>query len=120
MSSFVDAASMMLGPKPGTATATDTRPPQRISGTGATEATLPTAALMTGAMATMTIGAAAVRYRLTNATGLSTQVATTDPILPAYGRLDWLVEADTRVPYLEAADGSSAFEAHVWTSSPRV
>lgn len=114
---YTQIASSMIGPRPGTASATDTSPPQRLAGTGTAEATV-TYPLAHNRMATILVGATAVRFRLANATGLSTQVATTDPILPAYGRYDWLVESDyTDCPYLEAADGAAAYEAHVFTSS---
>lgn len=117
MSSNVEKmAAAVIGPHPGSATATDTRPPQHIADTGTTEATVEHG-LIVGRMATLLVGAEPVRFRLASAAGLSTQVATTDPSLPAYGRHDWLVEAGTRFPYLEAEDGSSAYEAWAFTSS---
>lgn len=116
MSDFNATACSMCGPGPGTASATDTRPPQRISGTGTTEGTA-THGLAVGRMATLLVGNTAVRFRLASAAALATQVATTDPVLGANARYDWLVESDTRFPYIEAGDGVAAFEAWVWTSS---
>lgn len=116
MSDFTETACAMCGPAPGTASATDTRPPQRVSGSGVGEGTA-THGLAVGKMATLIIGAVPVRFRLAGAFALANQVATTDPVLPANGRHDWLVESDTRWPYLEAADGVATFEAWVWSSS---
>lgn len=113
---YSQIADSMIGPHPGSASATDSRPPQRIANTGTTEATV-TYPLVAGRMATILVGAAAVRFRLASAAGLTTQVATTDPIIPAYGRFDWLVEDNTDFPYLEAADGAAAYEAWAFTSS---
>jgi hypothetical protein len=116
MSAYDDIAASVVGPHPGSASASDTRPPQRVNGTGTTEATVGQP-LNLGRMATLLVGATAVRFRLARGTGLTTQVATTDPIIPAYGRYDWLVEPETCCPYVEAADGASAYEAWAWTSS---
>lgn len=88
--------------------------PQQIAGTGATAAGN-TTALTSGRMATMLVGAAAVRMLF--ASSNTGNVAATDPILPAYGRFDWFVEPSTAFVRLEAADGAAAFEASVWTSS---
>lgn len=87
---------------------------QQLSGTGATGVEN-TTALRDGCMATLLNGATAIRFRVGTGT---IEADTTDPILAAYGRLDWLVTAgvDDRVS-VQAADGASAFEAHVWTSS---
>lgn len=89
----------------------------RLANTGTTEDSN-AAKLPEGAMATILVGAAAVRFSLRATLAAATQVATTDPIIPAYGRFDWTVTPDTTVIYVEAADGSSAYEAWVWSSSP--
>lgn len=104
--------------------AADVRPPsgasgataaQRLAGTGATGAEN-TTALAGGEMATLLVGATAVRVRWGGSS--SVEADTTDPILPAYGRFDWMVDAaaDDFVS-VQAADGTSSFEAWVWTSS---
>lgn len=90
---------------------------QRLAGTGAT-ADANTTGLAAGEMATLLVGAAAVRFAFaaTEAAAI-TAASTTSPILPAYGRLDWLVSDRDTFVAVEAADGAAAYEAHVWTSS---
>lgn len=90
--------------------------PARISGTGGTGASH-TTALQLSAMATLLVGATAVRVRFGTTEAVAAATATTDPILPAYGRIDWFVDTTTCFVGCEAADASSAYEAHVWTSS---
>lgn len=108
------AMSTMLGsPNAGTAP----RKAQRIAGTGATAAGH-TTALTTGAPATLLVGAASVRFMLTETNAGTT--ASTDILLPAYGRYDWVADTGTQFARLVAGDGSSAFEAWVWTSGPQV
>jgi hypothetical protein len=88
---------------------------QRLSGTGTTGVENATA-LTVGEMATLLVGATAVRFGMGSSAGAA-EASATGPILPAYARLDWLVsERDTFVS-VEAADGAASFEAHVWTSS---
>lgn len=103
--------------------AADVRPPsgasgataaQRLAGTGGTGAENATA-LTIGEMATLLVGAAAVRVAWGSSS--SVEAATTGPILPAYGRFDWMVSSLDCFVSVEAADGSSPYEAHVWTSS---
>jgi hypothetical protein len=91
---------------------------QRLAGTGTTGDANVTA-LTAGAMATLVVGAAAVRFDFgVNEAAAITAASATSPILPAYGRLDWFVEAGRdQFIAVEAADGASAYEAHVWTSS---
>lgn len=86
----------------------------RLAGTGTTEATN-TTALGAGCLATVMVGAAAIRINFGSVTGPT--VATTDLIVPAYGRFDWTVEAESCFVSIEAADGAAAYEAWVWTSS---
>lgn len=104
----------------------DCRPPSgsffptsglRLAGTGTTEAAT-TAALTKSEMATLLVGAVAIRFKHSGSAQSAGAVATTDPILGAYTRYDWMVqdEADDFVA-IEAADGTSAYEAWVWTSS---
>ncbi len=88
---------------------------QQIAGTGSTAAGH-TTGLTVGCMATLIVGATPV-YALWASTNAG-NVATTDVILGAYSRFDWMVEAATAFVRLEAADQSSAFTASVWTSSP--
>lgn len=92
------------------------RAAQRLANTGTTESHNSTL-LALNEMATIMVGAAAIRVSFRAATAGATQVATTDPIIPAYGRFDWLVTPLTACVYVEAADGSAAYEAHVWSSS---
>lgn len=87
---------------------------QRLSGTGATGAENSTA-LTAGEMATLLVGATAVRVRW--GSSASVEADTTDPILAAYARFDWMVSSSDTFVSVQAADGSSSFEAHVWTSS---
>lgn len=89
----------------------------RLAGTGTTE-DHNTTALNIGEMATLYVGNVAVRVSFRSATGGSTQVATTDLVVGANDRFDWLVKPQTRVVYVEAADGSSAYECWVWQSNP--
>lgn len=104
--------------------AADMRPPsggsaptsaQRLSGTGGTGAENSTA-LKGGEMATLLVGATAVRVAWGGSS--SAEASTTGPILGAYSRFDWMVTTgvDDWVS-VEAADGAATFEAHVWTSS---
>lgn len=86
----------------------------RLAGTGTTEATN-TTALGPGCLATLMVGAEAIRINFGAATAPT--VATTDLIVPAYGRFDWTVEAQSCFVSIEAADGAAAYEAWVWTSS---
>jgi hypothetical protein len=87
---------------------------QQLSGTGGTGAENATA-LTVGQMATLLIGATAVRIAF--GSSASVEAGTTDPILPAYGRFDWYVSTADCFVSVQAADASSAYEAHVWTSS---
>lgn len=104
----------------------DVRPPsgasaptadQRLAGTGTTEATNATA-LTSGAMATLKVGAVAVRVAFLGSAGGGSAVVATDLALSPYDRIDWIVQSgkDAHVA-IEAADGTSAYEAWVWTSS---
>lgn len=86
---------------------------QRLAGTGTTEDHNDTA-LTVGQMATLIVGAAAVRVVWGAA---AATVATTSLILGANQRFDWLVSALDTVVSVEAADGSAAYEAWVWNSS---
>lgn len=117
MSQRVDQAAQMLGPDPSAGAATDPRRPQRLANTGTTESSNANA-LVENTMATYLNGGTAVRFRFSGKTGQAAQVAATDPIIPPYGRFDWTVEGGTRVLYIEAADSASAYEGHVWQSSP--
>lgn len=95
---------------------TGVRIAQRLGNTGTTEANNATA-LTVGSMATLVVGATSIRISMRTATGGASQVATTSLLLPANGRIDWLVEAETKIVYVEAGDAASAYECWVWTSS---
>lgn len=115
MAERTEQACEMLGPSAGM---TEPRKPMRMAGTGATEASAATP-IPAGTMGTILVGATAIRFTLRKATGLgAAQVATTDVLLPAYGRFDWMADLETRVPYIEAGDAVSAYEAWAWQSSP--
>lgn len=90
--------------------------PQRLSGTGATGAENGTA-LPVGRYATLQVAGTAVRARW-GATS-SVEADTTDVYLGVGATFAWYVEESTQFISIQAADGSSAFEAHVWSSSPR-
>lgn len=89
--------------------------PMRITGTGATSAAN-AVALPPGRMATMLVGAVAIRARW-GATAPT--AAATDVYLPAGSRFRWYVEQSTQFVAIEADGGSGTFEAHVWCSSTR-
>lgn len=96
---------------------TSARGLQQVTGTGATS-NATTATLVVGEMATILMGAVACRvgWSATEA-GAESAATTTSPILPAYGRFDWLVTSSDCFVAAEAADGASAYEFSVWTSS---
>ena len=89
---------------------------QRITGSDQTGAVNSTA-LTVDQMATLLIGANAVRVRFAATADLADNVAATDPILGPYSRFDWLVSSLDCFVGLEMASGSGTFEGHVWTSS---
>lgn len=90
---------------------------QVLSGTGTT-ADANVTALTVGEMATLLVGATAVRFAFSSTEAAAiTAAAATSPILPAYGRFDWMVSARDSFVAVEAADGAASFEAHAWTSS---
>lgn len=90
----------------------------RCAGTGTT-GVANTTALVAEQWATLLVGATPVRFGFAASEAAAITAATaTGPILPAYGRLDWVVTASLdQFIGVEAADGASAFEAHVYTSS---
>jgi len=98
------------------ATAAAPQTTQRITGsdqTGVANAT----ALTVDQMATLIIGANAVRVRFAATADLADDVAATDLILGPYSRFDWQVTLLDRFVGLEMASGAGTFEGHVWTSS---
>lgn len=119
MSSTIISAAMITGPVyTGTVNATTVSAgePQRLAGTGATGAET-TEALPVGRYATLQVAGTAIRFRL----GASAPEAdTTDVYLAAGASFSWYVEQSTQWVSVQAADGTSAFEAHVWCSSPKV
>lgn len=113
MSEPTDRASHLLGPEGGSAYPAG---PGRLAGTTGEDS--PASKLTVGRMATIKNGAQAIRYSLRGKTGQSAQVATTDPILAAYGELHWVVTPSTTVPYVESEDASTSYECWVYHSSP--
>ena len=106
---------------------TSARGLQQVTGTGATS-NATTTTLRVGEMAaardgdtlggTVLVGATAIRIGFASTEAAAeTAASATAPILPAYGRLDWLVTASDAFVAAEAVDGASAFEFSVWTSS---
>lgn len=91
---------------------------QRLSGTGTT-ADANVAALTVDCAATLTVGpSVAVRYDFGSSEAAAIAACgATSPTLLAGGRLDWVVSSRDTFIAIEAFDGSSAFEGHVWTSS---
>lgn len=90
---------------------------QRLSATGATGDANATA-LVVGEMATLLVGATAVRIAFASTEAAAeTAVSTTSPALAGYGRFDWMVSASDLHVAIEAADGAATVEAWVWTSS---
>lgn len=88
----------------------------RLDGTGTTEDTNSTS-LTVGEMATIMNTANPIRVVFLSAAGGGSSVATTSWVLGPYARFDWLVSSSDCFVACEAADGSSAYEAFVWTSS---
>jgi hypothetical protein len=109
--SKADVAAVMLAPY-----GSGERAEQRLAGTGTTEATNATA-LTRGHMATLMVSSA-VGVRINFGSATAPGCAVTDLTIAAGQRFDWTVEPDTAFVSIEAEDGSSAYEAWVWTSSP--
>ena len=101
---------------PATGAATLVQAPFRITGSDQTGAAN-TTGLPVDQMATLLIGANAVRVRFATTQTLAEAVAATDPILGPYSRFDWQVSTLDRFVGLEMASGSGTFEGHVWSSS---
>ena len=110
---IVNQSATLLAPD---SAASAPRSEQRLAGTGTTEATNATA-LTVNAFASITVGAAPIRIVFRSVTGTGSNVATTNRTIGAYATYDWLVESGTDFVAIEAADGASAYEAWVWTSS---
>ncbi len=107
---YTEAANAVLAP-------TST---QYLTGTGTVEAHN-TVALDSGVYATIKVGEEAIRVTFRGAVGESARVATTDLILGAFERFDWVVRpGQTSVVYAQAADGAALYEAWVWSSSTKV
>lgn len=111
MGQWSDSSAMVLAPS-GSAP----RETTRLAGTGTTEATN-TTKLAVGCMATLMVGPdAAIRVNFGTATAPG--CAATDLAIAAGQRFDWTVTPADCFVSIEAEDGSSAYEAWVWTSSP--
>lgn len=91
------------------------RAPTRLAASGVTESSNSTA-LPIGTRATLLVGAVGVRITWRRATGAASQVAATDINLDAFQAVEWTVTDDDKAVYIEAADGSSAYEAWLWVS----
>jgi hypothetical protein len=104
---FVDQASAPVAPHKFTV----------LANTGTTERTN-AKALPNGKFATLKVGKTRIRVVWTRESGLSNIVGSTDFILEAGERFDWVVSEVTQYVYIEAEDGSTAYQAWLWTSSP--
>ena len=110
--SWVNESAMQLAPRSGTGYP---RSPQLIAdAAGATQANA--TALAIGAMATLQIGAQAVRATFYKAAAGGV-VGATDMLFAANTAVSWLVEDETCFVYV-AEPGGAAYEAWVWPSSP--
>ncbi len=113
MGAYESQAAFVIGPYGGvsfpTAGGYDT-----LAGTTAEDST---AAMPVGAMCTILVGNAAVRFNLRGTAGAANQVADTDPILAANTRYDYMVTDASTCVYVQSADGSAAYQVWVWVSS---
>ncbi len=75
-----------------------------------------TAAMPLGAVCTIVVGNAAVRFNLRATAAQADQVATTDPVLAANARHDFTVTDASRCVYVESADAATPYEVWVWVS----
>ncbi len=91
---------------------------QRCAGTGTT-ADANVTALVAEQWATLLVGATAVRFGFgADEAAAITACSATSPCLPAFARYDWVVTAGLdQFIAIEAQDGASAYEGHVYTSS---
>lgn len=111
------AVNTPLAPLDGTPAAGDTQNKVRLANTGTTESKN-TVALTSGSLATISVSAAAA-IRVNWAGTSSVTCATTDLELGAGASFTWEVQDGTSdFVAIEASDGSSAYEAWLWTSSP--
>jgi len=93
-----------------------TRDLQTLSGTGTAESHN-ARKLTAGSMATLVVGEASVRVVFRSAAGLADVVAIDSMIFAAGSTFTWTVDKYTRHVYVEAANGTSPYEAWVWRSS---
>ncbi|NJL44442.1 MAG: hypothetical protein HC945_03980 [Nitrosarchaeum sp.] len=107
---IVDASVFVHAPTP--------KNSQRLANTGSTESS--STELTVGKMATIMVGATAIRIEFLPTAGAGSSVATTSLIIGVNQRFAWVVLDETKFVAIEAADGASAYEAWVWTSSPKL
>lgn len=94
------------------------RKEQILANTGATESHNATALTLSKQATLLNSDKCAIRVAFRSAAGLSTVVSTSNVRIGANGRFDWEVLDQSIHVYIEAADGASAYEAAVWSSSP--
>lgn len=119
---FMDTTIACLPPLSGEYAPGD-RTPQRLAGTGTTEAG--TTKLIHNKVYRLRVGAAPVRVAFYGAAQGASAVATTSMIIPAYTEYPFLSAegGDNSSPYgscfvyIEAADGLAAYEAWVYRAS---
>lgn len=122
MADWLDSTRAVVPPMDGTAVPGNLQS-QRLAGTGTTESST-SRRLIRGHIHEIVVGATAVRVSFRPKSGIANAVATTSMIIPAYGSYQFVAligpEDDAGDPawgsvyvYVEAADGASAYEAHV-------
>lgn len=115
--SAIEEAAMVLG---GSEDESEPRKPMQLSDSGTTESENSTK-LEPNTSATLLVAdnGVAIRFALKGSSGASDVVSSSSRKLGAGQRFDWHVQGGlTDFVYVEAADGSSSYDAHVWTSGP--
>lgn len=110
---YIDELSMVRAPSDDLSAPAQA---QLLAGTGTTEAHNATALIKNG-QGTLQAGENAVRISFRSAAGGAAQVSTTSMRIAGGTSISWLVTEYTKHVYVEAADGASAYEAWVWSSS---
>lgn len=112
-STYEKMFSTPIAPHSGSASATDTRPSQRITSSAGSEG-FNAFPLQEHRFATLRVGDAPLRVTWSENTG-SLMVSSASLLLPAYAEQRWYVQPETRYVYIEAVSGSA--QAWVWSSS---
>lgn len=110
-------ASKILAPSKDEPEHEHNRRPETITGTGTTEV-WSRSTLKSGVMATLMVGATAVRIAFRGDPAVANSVELTDLLIPASSSFTWVVDPLTKYVYLEAGDAVASFQAWLWRSSP--